>query len=370
MEFLHQGRPVRRLRAILPSPDRRPDTRRREADIPTTLLALLAHQNIASKEAVIHRYDHEVLGATVIRPMAGNDQSGPSDGTVIAPPHRPSGFAIGIGVNARYGLYDPEHMAHAVVDEAMRNVTASGADPAQTALLDNFSWGDPRRPETLGDLVATVRGCCAAAQLYGAPFVSGKDSLNNEYVASDGTRRSIPPTLVITALAHVPEADRSIGTALRAAGHALVLTGRTTREFGGSHFNLVRGEESGTVPAPDPSAPARYRRIHALVREGLVESAHDVSEGGLAVTLAEMVIGGRLGVEATLEEPDPCSALFSESLGRIVLEVRQEDVPRILQSLGDEAVVIGRVVADYQLRLGTHAWSGAALERAWRGNAG
>ena len=88
------------------------------------------------------------------------------------------------------------------------------------------------------------------------------------------------------------------------------------------------------------------------------------------MTLAEMVIGGRLGVEATLEEPDPCSALFSESLGRIVLEVRQEDVPRILQSLGDEAVVIGRVVADYQLRLGTHAWSGAALERAWRGNAG
>ena len=107
MEFLHQGRPVRRLRAVLPSPDREPDTRRREADIPKTLLALLAHPNIASKEAVIHRYDHEVLGATVIRPMAGSDQSGPSDGTVIAPPHRPSGFALGIGVNARYGLYDP-----------------------------------------------------------------------------------------------------------------------------------------------------------------------------------------------------------------------------------------------------------------------
>ena len=367
MEFLHKGRPVRRLRAVLPSPDRRPDTRHRKADIPKTLLALLAHPNIASKEAIIRRYDHEVLGATVIRPMAGSAQSGPSDGTVIAPPQRPSGFALGIGVNARYGLYDPEHMAHAVVDEAMRNITASGADPAQTALLDNFSWGDPRRPETLGDLVATVRGCCAAAHLYGAPFVSGKDSLNNEYVASDGTRRSIPPTLVITALAHVPEADRSIGTALRGAGHALFLTGRTTREFGGSHFNLVTGDESGTVPAPDASAPARYRRIHALVREGLVESAHDVSEGGLAVTLAEMAIGGRLGIEATLDDPDECSALFSESLGRLVLEVRAENIPRILESLGSEAEVIGKVVKGYHLHLGAHTWTGTDLEHAWRG---
>lgn len=371
MPFLHKGRPARRLRAILPSPDRTPDTRARRADVTGTLLALLAHPNIASKEAIIHRYDHEVLGATVVRPMAGAQQAGPSDGTVIAPPQRASGFAIGIGVNARYGLYDPERMAHAVVDEAMRNITAAGADPAQTALLDNFSWGDPRRAETLGDLVATVRGCCEAARLYGAPFVSGKDSLNNEYVATDGKRRSIPPTLVITALAHVPQADRAVGTALRGSGNTLILTGRTAREFGGSHFNLVTGDEGGAVPAPDPSAPARYRGIHRLMNEGLIESAHDVSEGGLAVTLAEMAIGGHLGIEATLDDADECTALFSESLGRIVLEVREENVPRILQALGGEACVIGKTVAEQKLIIATpsrtHAWSVADLERAWRG---
>ncbi len=105
MEFLHKGRPVRRLRAVLPSPERAPDTRMRKADVQKTLLNLLAHPNIASKEAIIHRYDHEVLGATVLRPLAGARQSGPSDGTVIAPPQRASGFALGIGVNARYGLY-------------------------------------------------------------------------------------------------------------------------------------------------------------------------------------------------------------------------------------------------------------------------
>ena len=123
------------------------------------------------------------------------------------------------------------------------------------------------------------------------------------------------------------------------------------------------------MPAPDASAPARYRRIHALIREGLVESAHDLSEGGLAVTLAEMAIGGRLGIEATLDDPDECSALFSESLGRLVLEVRAENIPRILESLGAEAKVIGQVVKDYHLHLGAHIWTGADLERAWRGAA-
>jgi phosphoribosylformylglycinamidine synthase subunit PurSL len=373
MEFLHKGRPVRRLSAILPSPDRAPDPRVRQADVCRTLLHLLAHPNIASKEAIIHRYDHEVLGATVVRPMAGARQSGPSDGTVIAPPQRASGFALGLGVNTHFGRYDPERMAWAVVDEAIRNITAAGADPAQAALLDNFSWGDPRRPETLGDLAATVRGCCEAARSYGAPFVSGKDSLNNEYVAPDGRRRSIPPTLVITALAHVPQADRAVGTALRAPGHVLVLTGRTAREFGGSHFNLVIGDEGGTVPAPDPTAPPRYRRIHQLMNEGLVEAAHDVSEGGLAVTLAEMAMAGQLGIEAKLDDPDECTSLFAESLGRIVLAVREEHMPRLRETFGPEATVIGRVIEDYELRINTpsgdYAWSGPDLEHAWRGAA-
>ena len=373
MEFLHRGRPQRKLAAVLPSPDRTPDARIRQADSAKTLLDLLAHPNIASKEAIIRRYDHEVLGATVVRPMAGPGQSGPSDGTVIAPPDRSAGFALGIGVNARYGLFDPERMAWAVVDEAMRNITAAGADPAQTALLDNFSWGDPRRPATLGDLAATVRGCCEAARLYGAPFVSGKDSLNNEYVASDGQRRSIPPTLVITAVAHLPQADRAVGTALRGIGHVLILTGHTAREFGGSHFNLVTGDEGGTVPAPDLSAPPRYRRIPKLMNDRLVEAAHDVSEGGLAVTLAEMVIGGHLGIDVRLDNADECTALFAESLGRIVLAVREENAPRILAALGGEAAVIGRVVTDYELRIttpqGANTWSGSDLEHAWRGTA-
>lgn len=371
MEFLHGGRPRRRLEAVLPDPPRAADDTAPNVDPQSALPTLLAHPTIASKEKIIHRYDHEVLGATVVRPMSGPAQTGPSDGTVITPPERQTGFALGIGVNACYGAIDPERMAHAVVDEAMRNITACGADPSKAALLDNFSWGDPRRPETLGQLVAAVRGCCDAAKLYGAPFVSGKDSLNNEFTAPDGRRCAIPPTLVITAIAHVPDADRAVGTSLQSVGNVLVLTGATHCEFGGSHLNLVMGCLGGVVPSPDASAPARYQRIHDAMQRGLVASAHDLSEGGLAVALAEMVIASRVGIAADLSGADAVTAMFSESLGRIVLEVAEKNLPEILSLIGPEAGVIGRVVPEHHLQIttnvGHHAWSGAELAFAWKG---
>ena len=177
------------------------------------------------------------------------------------------GLAIGIGVNPWYGELDPQRMAHAVVDEAIRNVVAVGADPDKVALLDNFSWGDPRRPSTLGELVAAVRGCCEASLAHQAPFVSGKDSLNNEYLGADGARHSVPPTLVITAIAHVPDANAVVTPDLKHAGNVVVQVGATACEFGGSHFAKVHDVTGrATVPAPDPAAPARYRRLHQALR--------------------------------------------------------------------------------------------------------
>ena len=223
---------------------------------------------------------------------------GPGDGVVLADPRDTHGIAIGIGVNPWLGLHDPEAMAHAVVDEAIRNVVAVGADPDRVALLDNFSWGDPRRPSTLGELVAAVRGCHDAALAYGAPFVSGKDSLNNEYTGADGQRHAVPPTLVITAVAHVPDVGRCVTAELTAPGNALFLLG--------AHGAGVRRQPprprarrarpcAGAAPQPDPDAPGRYRRLHAAIRDDLVQACHDVSEGGLAVALAELCIAGRLG---------------------------------------------------------------------------
>jgi phosphoribosylformylglycinamidine synthase len=262
-------------------------------------------------------------------------------------------------------------MAYAVVDEAIRNVVAVGADPDRVALLDNFSWGDPRRPSTLGELVMAVEGCCGAARMYNAPFVSGKDSLNNEYVGSDGQRHAVPPTLVITAIAHVPDADHCITPDLSEPGNVLLLIGETGTEFAGSHLDMVCGAPSrpGVAPSPVPDAPADYRHLHAAMRAGLIESCHDVAEGGLAVTLAEMCIAGRLG--ATIDavpHDDLATALFAESCGRLVVEVRPPRVAAFLKVMDNRAVRIGTVNDESTLRIaGVDSLPLDALVRAFQG---
>lgn len=350
--FLHDGRPARRMDAVLPNPHRN-EVAPPVCDDPIgVLLALLAHPNIASKQSVIRRFDHEILGSTVVRPLVGPARDGHADGVVLARPTDTHGIAIGVGVNPWMGVLDPERMARAAVDEAIRNVVAVGADPDAVALLDNFSWGDPRRPSTLGELVAAVQGCCDASIAHGAPFVSGKDSLNNEYLGADGLRHAVPPTLVITAVAHVPDANGVVTPDLKQAGNALVLVGRTAVEFGGSHFNLVTGATGGVVPAPDSAAPDRYRRLHQALRSGRVSACHDLSEGGLAVAVAEMAIAGRLGVDlANLPGHDTASALFAESTGRFVCELAASDVEWFTDAMGEPVVLLGHVTGDAMIRL-------------------
>lgn len=352
--FLHDGRPQRRMDAVLPDPDRSAISGRKVSDPRAALMALMSHPNIASKAGTIHRYDHEILGSTVVRPLIGAASDGPADGVVLAEPLAEHGIAIGIGVNPWYGLHDPEAMAYAVVDEAIRNVVAVGADPNRVALLDNFSWGDPRRPTTLGELAAAVEGCCAAAYMYNAPFVSGKDSMNNEYIGNDGERHAVPPTLVITAVAHVPDADRCVTPDLAEAGNVLMLLGATETEFAGSHLDKVLGAPPapGVTPAPDPDAPQRYRHLHAAMQAGLVESCHDVSEGGLAVALAEMCLAGRLGASIdTLPHDDLATALFSESIGRLIVEIEPRSVAAFARIMDDECLRIGEVSESGMLSL-------------------
>ena len=350
-EFLHDGRPQRSMTATAPRPTR-VATGRHVDDPAATLLALLAHPNIASKAAIVHRYDHEILGATLVRPLAGEADQGHSDGVVLAHPEAGEGVAIGIGVNPWHGLHDPEQMAAVAVDEAIRNVVAVGADPERAALLDNFSWGDPCDPVTLGALAAAVAGCCSAATAFGAPFVSGKDSLNNTYATADGTRHAVPPTLVITAVAHVPDAERCVTTELRAAGNVLVQVGATGEHFAGSHLDLLSDAHrtpsaaAGTAPQFDPAAPARYRALHQAIRRGLVQSCHDVSEGGLAVAVAEMCIASGRGARIdALPHPDVTAALFSETAGRLVIEVAPDDLATVRGML-DDAHVLGTVSAE------------------------
>lgn len=346
--FLHDGRPQRTMAAEWPQPPHDVTSLARDLDVQATLLALLAHPNIASKHEIIRRYDHEIRGATVVRPFTGAADDGPADGVVLAEPAHTHGIAVGIGVNPWYGEIDPERMAHAAVDEAIRNAVAVGGDPDKLALLDNFSWGDPRRPSTLGALAAAVRGCCDASIAHAAPFVSGKDSLNNEFTGADGNRHAVPPTLVITAVAHVPDASHVVTPDLKAAGNRLLLVGAAAPVWGGSHVDLIFGASGDPVPAPDPDAPARYRRLHRLIGTGVVRSCHDVSEGGVAVAVAEMAIGGRLGARVGGRP----IALFGEANGRFILEVAPDDVPAVVTALEGEVLDVGEVLDDGTLEVG------------------
>ena len=351
--FLHDGRPQRRLPADLPRPVRT-EVARHVDDPGAALLELLAHPNLRSRADIIHRYDHEIRGTTLVRPITGVERDAPADGVVLAEPRDGHGIAIGIGVNPWHGLADPERMGWGVVDEAIRNVVAVGADPDRISLLDNFSFGDPRRRSTMGDLVASVDGCVAASRAFAAPFVSGKDSLNNEYTASDGSRHAVPPTLVITAVAHVPDVERTITPRLRTSGNALVLLGTTRAEFAGSHLNMIRPHRGdiGCTPAPDTRAPQRYRALHAAILAGEVAACHDLSEGGLALAAAEMCIAGRLGARLdTLGHEDVTVGLFSESMGRLLVEVAPEHVDSFLDRFGSDASMIGAVTNDGHLSL-------------------
>ncbi|MEO8162257.1 MAG: AIR synthase-related protein, partial [Ilumatobacteraceae bacterium] len=253
IDFLHHGRPQRQLVAVMPKPNRSASptfsAMLTNIDPLEHLLRLVAHPNISSKESVIHRYDHEIRGTTIVRPLVGAESDGHGDGVVLAEPTDQHGIAIGIGVNPWFGLVDPQRMAAAVVDEAIRNVVAVGADPTKVALLDNFSWGDPTRSTTLGELVAAVDGCVQAARAFNAPFVSGKDSLNNEFHGSDGERHAVPPTLVITAIAHVPDVALTVTSDLKLADNVLMLIGATKNEFGGSHLSMIYDAlGTGAVP--------------------------------------------------------------------------------------------------------------------------
>lgn len=335
MTSLHEGIPQRRMTASWTSPTGS-EPELGQVDPRDALLSMLATPDIRSKEDVVRTYDHEVQGGTVVKPFVGPSMDGPSDATVLRPldvvqatgQAGGKGVALSVGIRPAYGKIDPEAMAWAVVDEAVRNLVAVGADPTHIALLDNFCWGNPNLPDRLGALVRCARGCHDAAVSWGAPFISGKDSLNNEYTGADGAKHAIPGTLLISALGLVPDVDRTVTMDLKQEGHRLYLVGATANELGGSALYELHGELGLNVPRPRIDGPKAARAMHAAIQAGQVVSAHDLSEGGLAVALAEMGIAGHLGARVELasvpwegEGRSDLALLFSESLTRWLVEV-------------------------------------------------
>ncbi|MFB0557718.1 MAG: phosphoribosylformylglycinamidine synthase subunit PurL [Candidatus Bathyarchaeia archaeon] len=304
-------RPPKTKESVFPMPD----------DLGETLKRLLAAPNIASKEVVVRRYDHEVKGGTVVKPLQGWN-AGPSDGAVLKPLEDSwRGISVSCGMNPRYGKIDPYWMAASAIDEAVRNNVALGG--RRIALLDNFTWGNPEYEDRLGGLVLASRACYDIAIVYGTPFISGKYSLYNESPLGP-----VAPTLLITALGIVPDVRKAVTMDLKSAGDTVYIIGTTKPELGGSEYYRLWGYTGVSVPKLDPEKTfMAYRQLTSAIDSGLVRACHDLSEGGLGVAAAEMAFTGGLGLEVDLSKVSVMAEmrddliLFSESNGRLLVEV-------------------------------------------------
>ncbi len=381
MEFLHEGRPPVIRDAVFQPPKAEafsfpnPDG----TEYTDSLLKILGSLNVASKEWVIRQYDHEVQGGSVIKPLVGIENDGPSDAAVVRPNLKSNrGLAISCGMNPCYGDLDAYHMAASAIDEAVRNCVAVGADPSRIAILDNFCWGYTDRPETLGTLVRAALACQEVATVLQTPFISGKDSLNNEFSYQDagGNRQtiSIPPSLLISALGQVEDVRQCVTMDLKQPGNLLYLVGLTKEELGGSHFALVEELTGGEVPRVDPiKAKATFAALHQAMRDGLVRSCHDLSEGGLAVAVAEMAFAGGWGAKIELAQalhelkrtdpPIDVVLLFSESNTRFLCEVAPEAASHFENCLANVPLAkVGQVVDEPRLTITAASGNGPVLQ--------
>ncbi|MCH1441606.1 MAG: phosphoribosylformylglycinamidine synthase subunit PurL, partial [Rubripirellula sp.] len=355
MSFLHDGRPpVVRDAIYSPSPVEPLEIPELSAEgNREALLTVMGSLNVASKEWVIRQYDHEVQGGSVVKPLVGPQCDGPGDAAVIRPLlESKRGLVISCGMNPHYGDFDTYHMAASAIDEAMRNAVAVGADPTKIAILDNFCWGYTDRAETLGSLVRAAIACQDMAITLGTPFVSGKDSLNNEFSFdnADGQREtiSIPPSLLISAMGQIDDVSKSITMDAKNADNVVFLVGETNNELGGSHLSLVRELKGGDVPQVNSlMAKQTFLQIHEAIQSRLIRSCHDLSEGGLAVAAAEMAMAGGLGMTIDISqvaaELNATQLLFSESNTRFLVETTPANADEFQQLLQSADVPVRRL---------------------------
>ena len=326
MAFLHDGLPKGEKTAEWTlTPPSRQSASPSPSDPIDELKRRLGDPNTASKHWIIRQYDHEVQAGSVVKPLVG-PHDGPSDAAVVRPRlDSDRGIALSCGMSPIDAENDPYFNAVAAIDEAMRNVVCVGGDPEQTAILDNFCWPDADEPRSMGALVRMCQACHDAAVAYGVPFISGKDSLNNTFTLSgaeadmlrltieqydpglarqfnEGRQRgpdrmSIPYSLLISAVAIVPNVNRCITSAPRwINGQArLFLVGQRAGRWAEVQLNHLA---------------TLHQQVATLIRKGDILAAHDCSEGGIAVAVAEMAIASGLQTEFLVDDPDDLSSLI------------------------------------------------------------
>ncbi len=346
LDFLHKGCPQLVLEAEwheVICEEKKPPL---EENYTPILEHLLGHPTIASKEQVVRKFDHEVQGHTVGKPFVGYE--GPADAAVLQPLFSSEkGVVVAHGICPRYSMSDPYAMAQCAFDEAVRNALAVGADPAQLYALDNFCWSDAHNKEKVGMLVQACKGLYDYALAYHIPFISGKDSMWNDYVYEEEGKKkklSVVPTLLITIIGIIDDIAKRKSMDVKQAGDLVYLIGETKDEMSGSFFYELYGG-SGLVPRPSPQAQKWYRALHDAW--DYLSSVHDCSDGGLAVALAESAFGGGVGMEITVQNTmRPDTFLFSESASRFVVTVSPKNQTMFERAMHSVPLIYLGIVVD------------------------
>ena len=333
MKFLHGGIPDIEKKAVFTQRRHREPHFSCPKDLTGSLVKLLSRYDICSKEWVIRQYDHEVQGGSVLKPLAGIANDGPSDAAIVRPIlDSKKGVIVSNGINFRFGFIDPYWMAASCIDEALRQVVVVGGSLERTAILDNFCWGNPDKPDRLGGLVRAAFGSYYAAKGFGVPFISGKDSLNNEYTVK-GKSLAIPGTLLISAISVMEDTAKTVSMYAKQAGNLIYAVGETRDELGGSHYFALFKALGNAAPQVNPQkAKITFLALSRAASLGLIRAMHDCSEGGIGVAAAEMAFSGGLGMDLFLGEVPYKTKnarndfiLFSESNSRFIVEVEKKN---------------------------------------------
>ncbi len=349
LDFLHDGLPKKHLKTTytkktypepcIPCPER----------LDATLLAMLQRKNLCSKEFISIQYDHTVQGGHVLGPLqgAGRVQADATLTRVVLDSKK--GVGLSQGLFPSYSEIDAFLMAGAGIDTAIRGLIAIGVPLDTIAILDNFCWCSSDEPERLGQLKHAARGCYEFATAFGTPFISGKDSMFNDFSGYDAENNpvkiSVPPTLLISSIGIHQDVSKAVSLDAKIAGDLVYVIGETREELGGSEYFAHLGSIGNTVPGLDAAAAReRYGRLTEAISRELIASACPVSHGGLGTALAKVAIAGRLGMDLTLDAGmRPDYFLFSESLGRFVVTVAPDNKRAFERILGTDATLLGRV---------------------------
>ncbi|MCF7919205.1 MAG: phosphoribosylformylglycinamidine synthase [Candidatus Cloacimonetes bacterium] len=370
IEFLHNGYPRKKMEAAWQKQYLREPELINDEDYNVTLKRLLASWNICSRESVIRQYDHEVKGKTIIKPLMGRQGKTPQDAAVMRLDHESwQGIAISNGICPKYGDIDAYQMSAGAFDEGIRQIISAGGrlpDPDDKtapfwSVNDNFcvpdsSYDEISNPDgklKLAKLVQMNQALYDMSTWYNIPMTSGKDSMKNDFKAGD-IKISVPPTILYSMVAGIDDIRNTITSDFKQAGNLIYLVGKTRNELGGSEYYRLYGEIGANVPRVFRETGLRiYKKMMAANVAKLIVSSHDISDGGLAVCVAECLFGTGFGADIRLSEDKLSKAalLFSETHSRFVVSIKTESREEFRKVFGSDASLLGEVTTEEYLKI-------------------